>query len=88
MTLAASLGWHFAEGNTEACFVAQGHRTGGDIHEFLAYLATVDPQVSPSVLDTLEVSEDFNIILTTRPRGAIPANLWACSYFVFIGDKS
>jgi hypothetical protein len=86
VTLAASLGWHFAEGNTEACFVAQGHRTGGDIHEFLAYLATVDPQVSPSVLDTLEVSDDFNIILTTRLRGAIPAKLWACSYFIFIGD--
>jgi len=86
VTLAASLGWHFAKGNTEACFVAQGHRTGGDIHEFLAYLATVDPRVSPSVLDTLEVSDDFNIILTTRLRGAIPAKLWACSYFIFIGD--
>src|SRR6266481_9432906 len=87
VTLAASLGWHFAEGNTEVCFVAPGHRAGGDIREFLAYLATVDPQASPSLLDTLETSEDYNIILTTRPRGTIPANLWACSYFILIGSQ-
>jgi len=87
VTLAASLGWHFAEGNTEVCFVAPGHRAGGDIREFLAYLATVDPEASPSLLDTLETSEDYNIILTARPRGTIPANLWACSYFILIGSQ-
>ncbi len=88
VTLAASLSWHFAEGNTEACFVAQGHRTGGEVREFLAYLATVEPQASPSLLDGLDISEDYNIILTTRPRGTIPADLWACSYFIFMGSQS
>jgi uncharacterized protein (DUF58 family) len=87
VTLAASLGWHFAEGETEACFLAQGHRMGGDIAQFLTYLATVDPQAGPSLLDSLEISDDYNIILTSRLRGTIPANLWACSYFVFIGSK-
>jgi uncharacterized protein (DUF58 family) len=88
VTLAASLGWHFTEGNTEISFVAPGHHLGGDIREFLGYLANVDPQAGASVLDTLEVSEDFNIVLTTRPRASIPANLWACSHFIFIGRKS
>jgi uncharacterized protein (DUF58 family) len=88
VNLAASLGWHFTESNTELSFVAQGYRTGGDIREFLAYLATVDPQAAPSLLDAFEISEDFNIILTTRPRGSIPANLWACSHIIFIGSKS
>lgn len=87
VTLAASLGWHFAEGNTEACFVAQGYRPGGDIREFLAYLATVDPQAAPSLLDTLEITDDYNVILTTQPRGAIPANLEACSYVIFIESQ-
>jgi uncharacterized protein (DUF58 family) len=84
VTLAASLGWHFAEGNTEACFLTPGHPGGGDILEFLAYLATVDPQAAPSLLDGLEVSDHYNIILTSRPRSSIPANLAACSYFIFI----
>ena len=42
----------------------------------------------PQLLDTLEISGDYNIILTTRPRGTIPANLWACSYFIFIGPQN
>ena len=73
--------------NTEVSFVAQGYRAGADIREFLAYLATVNPQASPSLLDSLEISEDYNIILTSRPRERIPANLWACSYFIFMGEK-
>jgi uncharacterized protein (DUF58 family) len=87
VTLAASLGWHFAESDTEVSFVAQDYKAEGDIGGFLAYLATVQTQASPSLLDSLEISDDYNIILTTRPRGTVPTNLWACSYLVFIGDQ-
>ncbi len=51
-------------------------------------LPRLAPQPAPSVLDTLEISGDYNIILTTRPGEAIPANLWACSYFIFIGTEN
>jgi uncharacterized protein (DUF58 family) len=88
VTAAASLGWHFAEANAELSFVAQGYRGEAEIHDFLAYLATVVPQLSSSLLDGLEISGDYNIILTTRPRATIPANLWACSYFIFIGPQN
>ena len=88
VTVAASLGWHFAEGNAELSFVAQGCKAGADIHDFLAYLAIVDPVAAPSLLDSLEISGEYNVILTTRPHGTIPANLWACSYFIFIGPQS
>ena len=88
VTAAASLAWHFAEAHAELCFVAQGYRGGAEIHDFLSYLATVAPQPAPSVLDTLEISGDYNIILTARPGEAIPANLWACSYFIFIGTEN
>ncbi len=84
VTLAASLGWRFAESNTEAVFVAQGHRAAGDLREFLTYLATVAPQAAPSLLDELEISDDYNIVLTSRPRASIPPNLLTCSYFIFI----
>lgn len=87
VTAAASLAWLFSEANAELSFVAQDYQGGADIHDFLAYLATVAPQASPSVLDRLEISGDYNIILTSRPRGTIPANLWASSYFIFIGAQ-
>jgi uncharacterized protein (DUF58 family) len=87
IALAASLGWHFSTGNTEVSFVAPGYEGGADIYRFLAHLALVAPQNARSVIDTLDVSEDYNIILTSRPRGSIPTALWNCSYFVFIGKK-
>jgi uncharacterized protein (DUF58 family) len=88
VTLAASVSWHFAEGNTQLCFIAHGYNRGADVSDFLAYLATVNPQTSPSVLDNLEISDDYNIILTTRARGTIPTHLWACSYVIFIGNQA
>jgi uncharacterized protein (DUF58 family) len=87
IVLAASLSWHFAQENTEISFVSQGYNGGPDIYRFLAHLAVAQPQPFPSVVESLQPSDDYNIILTTRPRGGIPTALWACSYFVFIGPK-
>jgi uncharacterized protein (DUF58 family) len=87
VTLAASLGWHFAESDTEISFIAPDYKAEGNIGSFLAYLATVQPQAATLVLENLEVTDDYNIILTSRPRGTVPTNLWACSYFVFIGAQ-
>jgi uncharacterized protein (DUF58 family) len=85
VTAAASLGWHFAESNADLSFVAQGCRAEADIHDFLGYLATVSPQVSVSALNDLENSSGYNVVLTSRPHSEIPAHLWSCSYFIFIG---
>jgi len=87
VVLAASLSWHFAGQNTEISFVSQGYSGEPDIYRFLAHLAGIQPQSLPSVVDGLQPSDDYNIILTTRPRGGIPTALWACSYLVFIGSK-
>ena len=87
VALAASLGWHFSAENTEISFVAPGYDGGPDIYRFLAHLAMVAPQPAPSVIDGLPVTDDYNIILTARPRGTIPTALWNCSYFVFIGNQ-
>ena len=84
IALAASLAWHFAEENSEISFLAQGYGGGPDIYRFLEYLATVEPVPGPSLLGKLNVSEDYNIIFTSRAHGTIPTSLWACSYFVFI----
>src|SRR5689334_6097377 len=91
VALAASLAWHFAEEHTELSFVAPDYSGSFDVYEFLRYLGLVAPRpaagASPSVIDELHLSDDYNVILTTRPRGSIPTALWSCSYFVFIGEQ-
>jgi uncharacterized protein (DUF58 family) len=86
VALAASLSWHFAGENTEISFVSQGYSGEPDIYRFLAHLAVAQPQSLPSLIEGLQPSDDYNIILTTRARGGIPTALWACSYFVFLGS--
>ena len=87
VALAASLSWHFAGQNTEVSFVSQGYSGEPDIYRFLSHLAVVEPQALPSVVERLQPTDDYNIILTTRARGGVPTALWACSYFVFLGPK-
>jgi len=83
--LAASLAWHFTVEDTELTFAAQGYTATNDVYDFLRYLALAEPAESDSLLDHLEVTDDYNIILTSRTRGSIPTALWACSYFLFFG---
>src|SRR6266571_3219498 len=84
LALAASLGWHFAGEDTDLGFAAPDFSATGDIYEFLRYLALVEPKEGASILDSLAVTDDYNIILTTRARGSIPTGLWASSYFLFM----
>jgi len=84
VALTASLSWHFAAENTEISFVADGYNGETDVYRFLAHLALVAPRAARSVIDNLQPSDDYNLIVTARPKGSIPTALWACSYFVFI----
>jgi len=84
---AASLCWHFAGQNADISFVAPNYLAGPDVYAFLEYLATVQPATDRSVLEELHPSDDYNIILTTRPHGTIPTALWSCSYLVFLQDS-
>jgi len=83
--LAASLAWHFAAEDAELTFAAQGYNGSNDLYDFLRYLALAEPASSESLLDRLDLTDDYNIILTSRPRGSIPTPFWACSYFLFLG---
>jgi uncharacterized protein (DUF58 family) len=87
IALAASLAWHFAGENTDMSFVAPGYQGGPEAYAFLKYLALLQPGTQPSVLEHLPLSEEYNLVLTTRPRGTIPTALWTCSYFLFFQDR-
>ncbi len=82
--LAASLAWHFSSEMTEMSFAAPGYSGSNDIYEFLRYTALVKPAKAASVLDGLEITDDYNIVVTARKRGSIPTPLWNCSYFLFL----
>ncbi len=84
VNLAASLAWHFAADATDLSFAAPGYSGSPDVYDFLRYVALVQPGSEPSVLDSLDATDDYNIVLTSRPRGSIPTPLWNCSYFVFL----
>jgi uncharacterized protein (DUF58 family) len=102
--LTASLAWHFSEQDAELSFAVPGRPCTRDLHEFLSWLAVIEPGASgaengPEKNDdknappadalreiSLRNSDDYNIVVTARPRGRLPANLWTTSYFVFVGE--
>jgi Protein of unknown function DUF58 len=82
--LAASLSWHFFGENTDLSFLTDEPLKSPDIYGFLTYLALAEPRKGESLLESLQASDDFNVIFTSRPRGTIRTSLWNCSYFIFL----
>jgi uncharacterized protein (DUF58 family) len=87
VNLAASLAWHFSHENTDISFVAQGYDGNPDLYAFLAHLAVVEPRAGESVIEKLRITNDYNIILTTRPRRSFSTAIWTSSYVLFIEDR-
>jgi uncharacterized protein (DUF58 family) len=86
VALVASLAWYFTQEGAEVSFLAAECSGAPDIYQFLDHLALVEAKPSLSVIESLQPSEQYNIIVTARPRGTIPTALWECSYFLFIGE--
>ena len=80
--LTASLGWHFHHEDVEISYVAPGLEPTPDVFAFLHYLALVEPKEATSVFERLRLSEDYNVIVSSRDRSAIPPNLAARSYLI------
>jgi uncharacterized protein (DUF58 family) len=90
VALAASLAWHFAAEPTELSFAAPGYPASFDVYEFLRYLALITPEAAAPNTDLLEdlpLTDDYNLVITARPRGSIPTALWTCSYFLFLEES-
>ena len=99
--LAASLAWHFSTQDAEVSFLMPGRPRTRDLHEFLAWLALVEPLkaklqatngMSADTADSLAelgggASDEYNIVITARARGTVPTGLWNSSYFVFVGSQ-
>ena len=85
VSMAATLACHFNGQNVELSFAGSGYKRNEDLNEFLRYLALIHPARSEeSVLDTLPVSTDYNVILTARTPGTLPSALWESSYVIYM----
>ncbi|HVN22226.1 MAG TPA: DUF58 domain-containing protein [Dongiaceae bacterium] len=103
VTLAASLAWHFSTQDAEVSFLTPGRPRTRDLHEFLAWLAVVQPVTadaktarthSPAQTTNLlselgdSDADEYKIVITARQRGSISTALWNSSYFVFFGEQA
>jgi len=84
VSLTASLAWYFAQSDAQLSFAGQGYNGSNDVYEFLRYLGMIQPGDRGRLLEDLDVTDDYNIVVTARPRGSISTNLWASSYFLFM----
>jgi uncharacterized protein (DUF58 family) len=95
VTLCASIAWHFFERNAQLQFRSAGLETAlaaadDNIFAILRHLALAQPlppDPQHELLSDLAASPDlFKVIVTSQPRGSIPATLWHSSYVVFLED--
>src|SRR5262249_4184610 len=89
VSLAATLACHFAGERVELSFAGSEYHAGQDLNSFLRHLALITPKpnVSGWVLESLPVSDDFNVILTARKPGTIPEPLWESSYVIYMQEN-
>jgi uncharacterized protein (DUF58 family) len=95
VTLCAGIAWHFFERNAQLQFRSAGMETPlapaeETIFAILRHLAMAQPlppDPQHALLTNLAASPElFKIIVTSQPRGSIPASLWHTSYVVFLED--
>jgi uncharacterized protein (DUF58 family) len=87
VSLAASLACHFAQENVDLAFAGSSYTGAQRLDDFLRHLALIQPQQSDWVLESMPVSTDFNVILTSRTPGSIPNPIWECSYVIYMEEK-
>jgi uncharacterized protein (DUF58 family) len=95
ITLCAGVAWHFFERNALLQFRTAGMETPlapaeENIFAILHHLALAQPlppDPEHALLTNLAASPElFKIIVTSQPRGSIPASLWHTSYVVFLEE--
>jgi len=95
VTFCAALAWNFHERSALLGFRSVKAATpigpaSENIFAILRHLALVQPVApnsQPDLLSQLAAEpESFKIIVTSQPRGSIPADLWNTSYIVFASD--
>jgi uncharacterized protein (DUF58 family) len=94
--ICASLAWHFYESNSLLQFrgatietpLAPADEIIFPVLRYLALEQPLPPDPQQALMADLAASPDlFKIIVTSQPRGSVPASVWSSSYVVFIEDS-
>ena len=95
VNLCAAIAWDFRERNMALEFRSVNAEialapAAENIFSVLRHLALIQPMTpvtDPEYLQDLAADPDaFKIVVTSRPRGSMPANLWHAAYIVFAGE--
>jgi uncharacterized protein (DUF58 family) len=94
VTFCAGLAWHFYQRNALLQFRSVGAETPlapaeDVIFAILRHLALAKPATEGAHVELSDLAPEpelFKIIVTSQPRGSIPARLWNSSYVVFLED--
>jgi uncharacterized protein (DUF58 family) len=78
--LAASLAWHYAATRGQTSFVAAGFGPSSEVWEFLRYLALVQPAANTLILQALQATGEYSVIVTAQPEASIPAAIRTASH--------
>jgi uncharacterized protein (DUF58 family) len=85
VSMAASLACHFNTENIDLSYAGSCYDGGLRLADYLSFLAIVQPDSrDPQFLDALPVSQDYNVILTSRKPGSLPSALWHSSYVIYM----
>lgn len=84
VSTAASLAWHLNAQGVSLSYAAQQFGGAPFLYDFLLYLALVQPASGESILESLQVSADYNLIITSRNPGSIPAALHESSHIIYM----
>jgi uncharacterized protein (DUF58 family) len=96
VSICASLAWHFYESNSLLQFrgatietpLAPADEIIFPVLRYLALEQPLPPDPQQALMADLAASPDlFKIIVTSQPRGSVPASVWSSSYVVFIDDS-
>jgi len=86
VSVAASLAFRFTNEGVDVTYAAPQYHGSPHLYDFLAYLAVVEPQDSESILESLPLGSEYNVIITARKPGNIPAGLWDCSHIIQMSE--
>lgn len=84
VSVAASLAWHFTGQGIDISYLAPSYDGAPHLYDFLLYLAVVQPTSDESILNSLSDSPEYNVIITSRKPGSIPAGIVETSYVIYM----
>lgn len=87
VSVAASLAWHFTSQGVDLSYAGQSYTGAPNLYDFLLYLAVVQPAEDESILNSLPNSAEYNVIVTGRRPGTLPAGIMDSAHVIYMEEE-